>query len=262
MRSFAFVLASASALATSSGAAADLALQPLPTAVPPAWTGFYVGANGGVASQWNTVQDTNSWASEGILNISSKTIGGTAGAQTGYNIQDGNFLYGIEGDWNWTGIKNDRSLSDTCSCGGTVGAQIHAEMDWVATIRGRGGLVVGDTLAYATAGVAWAGFSNHWGAGFTDPAAACGGPPACGPINNGNFLARNTQIGWAVGFGIEHMLTAYPHVTLKLEAMWLDFGNRTVTNAGPSFVTGSPGPFSSQFQNQAALARVGLNYKF
>jgi opacity protein-like surface antigen len=132
----------------------------------------------------------------------------------------------------------------------------------VATIRGRAGLTVGTTLAYVTAGVALARFNNHWGAGFPDPVAECGGPLACGPVNNNNFVSHNTQLGWAAGFGIEHMFAGYPHVTLKVEAMWLDFANNNVTNGGPSFVSGQPGPFASQFQNQAALARVGVNYKY
>ena len=242
--------------------ATDVALAAPPPPDLMTWTGFYLGANAGVVTQWNTVQDTNSWAGEGLLNVSSKNIGGTVGGQAGYNIQDGNFVYGVEADWNWTSTKSDKTLSDACVCGGMTVVQVHSEMDWVATARGRAGLAVGSTLAYVTAGAALAGFNNHWGAGLSDPFAVCGGPPACGFPSDNNFVSHNTRLGWAAGFGIEHMFAAYPHLTVKVEAMWLDFANNIARNPGPSLVSGAPGPFASQFQNQAALARVGLNYKY
>ncbi len=258
---FVLVLALVTGLA-STARAADLLLQPPPPVAAATWTGFYIGANAGMATQWSTVQDLDNWADENLLSISSKTMGGTAGVQTGYNIQDGSFVYGIEADWNWTGTKSDKILTDACVCGDPVNVQIHTEMDWVATMRGRAGLTVSTTLAYVTGGLAVAAFNNHWGAGFANPAAGCGGGPVCGPANNNNFVSHDTQLGWAIGFGIEHMFAGYPHLTLKLEAMWLNFANDNVTNAGPSFVSGLAGPFISQFQNQAALARAGLNYKF
>jgi hypothetical protein len=80
-----------------------------------------------------------------------QNIGGTVGGQAGYNIQDGNFVYGVEADWNWTSTKSDKTLSDACVCGGTTVVQVHSEMDWVATARGRAGLAVGSTLAYVGA---------------------------------------------------------------------------------------------------------------
>jgi outer membrane immunogenic protein len=241
---------------------ADLSVQPLAPVAATTWTGFYIGANAGVATQWSTVQDLNSWSTEDLLNISSKVMGATAGGQAGYNIQDGSFVYGIEADWNWTGTKSDRTLTDTCACGDPVVVQIHTEMNWVATVRGRAGLTMGTTLAYVTGGLAVAEFDNHWGAGFANPAAGCGGAAVCGPANNNNFVSHNAQLGWAAGFGIEHMFAGYPHLTFRVEAMWLNFANNNVANAGPSSVSGLPGPFTSQFQNQAALARAGLNYKF
>jgi hypothetical protein len=44
--------------------------------------------------------------------------------------------------------------------------------------------------------------------------------------------------------------------------MWLDFANNNVSNPGPRSVSGAPRPFTSQFLNQAAQARVGLNFKY
>jgi len=261
MRVF-YLLLVALCAAASPALAADLSLQPQVPVIATSWTGFYIGANGGIVTQTTTVQDLNNWTDNSPFDSRSRNLGGTAGVQAGYNVQDGEFVYGIEADWSWTGTKGNKLLTDSCTCGQPVITQIHTEMDWVATVRGRVGLTVGRTLAYVTGGTAFASFNNHWGAGFPDPVAECGGPPACGGTNNNNFVSRSVQPGWTAGFGIEHMFAAYPHLTFKAEALWLDFANNNVTNVGPSFVSGSPGPFTSQFQNQAALGRVGLNYKF
>lgn len=253
-----YLLVAACVAAAGAASAADLSLLPAAPPVVAPWTGFYLGGNVGVVSQTTTVQDLNNWNNSGQFSISSKNQGAAAGIHAGYNLQDREFVYGIEGDWSWTGTRGNRVLTDSCGCV----TQIHTEMDWVATVRGRAGLTIGGTLAYVTGGVAFAQFNNHWGAGLSDPSAGCGGPFACGPVNDNNFAARRIRPGWAAGVGVEHMFASYPHLTLRAEAMWLDFANSNATNPGPSFASGAPGPFTSQFQNQAALGRIGLSYKF
>jgi opacity protein-like surface antigen len=146
---------------------------------------------------------------------------------------------------------------------------IHSGIDSLGTVRGRAGLVVGTTPAYATAGFAWGRVDNHWGAGYANASALntnghCFGNNSrgpCGPITDSNFFQGRTQVGWVAGFGIEHIFASMPRWMFRLEAMWVDLGKSTVVNPGSSFVNGVPGPYYSEFQNQALLARVGVSYK-
>ena len=77
--------------------AADMAVKAPPPTVsvaPYNWSGLYVGGNFGGA-----------WTS-GNLNIPGNNFYGgltefIGGVQAGYNFQAGNFLYGVEGDFDW-----------------------------------------------------------------------------------------------------------------------------------------------------------------
>ena len=262
--------------AASMASAADLAIKgPQPILVP-TWAGFYAGINGGVITHYNTIQDLNNWTDIGYMtNVQSKNTGGLFGGQIGYNFQDGNFVYGIEADWDWSGAKGDKAVgwAQTFTGAGGIGTPggglIHSGIDSLGTVRGRAGLVVGTTLVYTTAGLAWGQVNNHWGAGYSNVNAlnrgsGCFGNPRlapCGPITDSNFFQGRTQTGWTAGFGIEHIFTSMPRLMFRMEAMWVDLGKSTVVNPGPSTANGQPGSYYSEFQNQALLARVGLSYK-
>ena len=61
------------------------------------WSGFYVGAHIGGAWSNSTLTNSNigtSWDPGGT--------GFIGGFQAGYNFQAGNFLFGVEGDFDWT----------------------------------------------------------------------------------------------------------------------------------------------------------------
>src|SRR6185437_16306156 len=91
------------ALLTAHGAvAADLSLAPLYKAPPAAaalpydWSGFYLGINGGGGwgrSNWSA-------ASTGF-----GVNGGQVGGTIGYDRQFGNFVFGLEGDMDWSGLN-------------------------------------------------------------------------------------------------------------------------------------------------------------
>jgi hypothetical protein len=78
--------------------AADMAVKapppPVPVVAPYNWSGLYVGGNFGGA-----------WTS-GSLNIAGNNFYGgltefIGGVQVGYNFQAGDFLYGVEGTFDW-----------------------------------------------------------------------------------------------------------------------------------------------------------------
>jgi outer membrane immunogenic protein len=112
-------MAAAMSLFASGALAADLAAKPYvkaPVMVDPvwSWTGFYVGANGGYS--WGrsrsdvTYTNTATGAviappAGSITSASFDMNGGVAGGQAGYNWQSANWVFGIEGDLNWSGEK-------------------------------------------------------------------------------------------------------------------------------------------------------------
>ena len=82
--------------------AADLPIPSYPPPLPVAvynWTGIYLGINGGFGtgnSKWSDgpIGTTDSFPTSGFL------IGGTAGI----NYQIGEYVFGIEGDGDWTNL--------------------------------------------------------------------------------------------------------------------------------------------------------------
>ncbi len=113
-------------------------------------------------------------------------------------------------------------------------------------------------MLYLTGGLALAGIKSNWGAGYTTGPFGGG----TGPLNPNSFVSNNVKIGWTAGAGIEHMFAGMPNWPFRAEALWCQFAYDNVTNPGPSTFQGRPRPYHSQFQNEMALGRVGLNYKF
>src|SRR5688572_28790842 len=115
------------------------------------WNGLYVGLNGGYG--W---QDLNGTFDGGDVatNLSGIDLNGAiVGGQLGYNYQSGQFLLGIEGD-----ASTLANGSDNITGPGTPGAATFgADMNYLASIRGRLGWAINDWLLYGSVG--W-GFSR------------------------------------------------------------------------------------------------------
>jgi len=156
---------------------------------------------------------------------------------------------------------NHITMCNGCSSNGGTGggaAVVKSEMNWLATFRGRAGITVGNagaTLLYITGGLALGGIKNQWGAGYNAGAARA-------RVSDDQFVADDVRLGWVVGAGFEHKMRSLPGWSFKGEALWVDFENKTVSNPGPSAFTGVSQTFNTQFQNQAMIGRVGLNYAF
>ena len=137
--------------AAGSAAAADLP-QPAPMPQAPAayiptvapvynWGGIYVGINGGWGwgnAKW-TVGPNGVLATpvSGSTNDNGGVVGGTVGA----NFQTGEFVFGVEGDWDYSGI-NTGTTSTVCSTFGTC----QTGNNWLATARGRVGFAADRVL--------------------------------------------------------------------------------------------------------------------
>lgn len=156
-----------------------------------------------------------------------------------YNWQSGTFVYGLEADI--SGLSKPSSLyfgSITFPTTTSYGSNV----PWMATVRGRLGVTVGDgnTLLYGTGGVAIA----HVKAMESEP--QFGQPP---------FDYSTTRTGWAAGGGIERMIA--PHWTVGAEALFADFGSYTKTqnDAGTA-------KCCTMIHDKVMIGRFKLNYKF
>jgi outer membrane immunogenic protein len=233
-----FLLATVSMVAlTSAARAADMPAamptkermySPVPVAT---WDGAYIGVQGGVVRR-----DALFGLELGFDQNGDKT-GGTAGALLGYNWQQGSFVFGVEGDWNWIGAKAS-SLNQFESASYNVG--------WLATVRGRAGLAIDSTLFYLTGGGAFGHAKSS--VAFLDGVGAIGE----------SFTQNQTKVGWTVGAGIEHMFA--PNWTVRAEWRYVDLGKTSVgCTPGTNPCEGSaPGEFS----NALMMGLVGLSYKF
>lgn len=143
------------------------------------WRGFYIGGNVGYAFGDNGFVEP-----EGVF----------GGGQVGYNWQAGQFLYGIEGDFNGADIDDS---------GAVAGGVATTELSWISTLRGRVGFVRDKTLLYATAGVAFADIDRTFNSAAL------------------NFSESDVETGYVVGGGVEHALT--DRWSTKLEYQYLNF---------------------------------------
>lgn len=117
------------------------------------------------------------------------------GLTLGHNWQQGQLVYGVEGDVSYSGV-------------GYNGFGDSYEVDWVGTVRGRIGYAFDRFVAYGTAGIAWVN------ADYRTP----GGRDS------------NTHLGWAFGVGAE--MQVWDNVSAKAEYLYVDVGRETY-DAGP-----------------------------
>src|SRR5215467_1274222 len=186
---------------------------PIYVAPPFSWTGFYLGANiGGAWSQRN-------------LTDKGAFIGG---GQLGYNYQFGNFVLGIEADFDGVASTNSPGAG---VAGPAFGTQVTNNNRWIATLAGRFGITNDTWLFYGKAGGGWVGSDD-----LTITNTVTG---ASITVSN-----NNTNSGWLVGGGIEWAFA--PNWSVKIEYDYLRLNSQTFTApaggflAGDTFTTSNP----------------------
>ena len=232
-----FVTASFLLSASLVAQAADLPQAPPPPpqapvayipAAPPIynWGGIYVGINGGWG--WGNGKWT---ASTGIGSVSANANdnGGIVGATFGFNYQMNAFVFGVEGDWDYSGI-NTGTTSNLC----TFTSNCQTGNNWLSTLRGRFGWAADSVLFYGTAGGAFANVQTTLTGTTT----------------------THTQAGWTAGLGAEWAFAN--NWTAKVEYLYVNLGNGSVTCT--TACGGGPIPVSVGLTEN--LFRVGVNYKF
>lgn len=282
-RSLPFALAGLAAVAFAQIAlAADLPRKAPAPPPPPAtpWTGCYVGVNvGGIGGGRNTadlsigggyLDPSNGFsnpANSGPLNhsYSFSDWGFTGGGQAGCNYQVSAWVFGIEGDFNGSSLRESVNLA-YASTPTTTPPQVtspHTEavskdLDWYATLRGRVGYAWSNVMLYATGGLAVAEIKSATNVAFANDVNI---------LNTANFIGSTsvTRAGWTVGGGFEWMLN--PHWTVKAEYLYLDLGRFNYVSPC-DFVTGNQpgcaigGLWNTSIRARENVARLGVNYKF
>jgi len=259
----------ASSLGTGSAMAADMPVKaPLYKAPPPvevySWTGFYVGGN--VGGLWEHDSGNTHWVSVNapaiVTNIlqsqsfnPSSVIGGI---HAGFNWQASPWLVlGVEGDWEWTGPSSTfcrtTDIGPACTDTGRGFLTFNEKTRWLASARGRLGIVWDRVMLYGTGGAAWGRVNTSINANCL--VAGCG----FSLIQlNTTASFNDTKTGWVAGVGIEAMLTA--NWLVRAEYLHYDLGTFTDTLNLVGTVGAQTATWSRRFTYDTA--RVGLSYKF
>jgi outer membrane immunogenic protein len=221
------------------------------------WTGCYVGGN--VGSAWGRSNPTTvltNAAGAPLTNANALSInaldspnirldGFTGGGQIGCNYQTGNFVFGIEADFNAFDLNQrlSQTATGTFPIGvGTFTVNNTVKTDWLITARPRIGYAWDTFLLYATGGLAVT--NVRYSTSFS------------GADENEAASFDKKAIGWTVGGGFEYALTR--NWTTKVEYLYANFGSPSITaidNDGTTL-------FNHKVSLTANIVRVGANYKF
>jgi outer membrane immunogenic protein len=253
------------------------------------WTGFYAGVNAG--GDYNGVTRFDRTTGSAANNQTALTLGlrptdyavhtngFTGGLQAGYNYQLGNnygfggahFVVGAEADFDYTGIHQTDTLSNTTLYGplDTLGTtpytrvnQYHGDLRYLGTVRGRAGVAFGNALIYGTGGFAY---------GQADSRATFYGPNApTTPFFTGD--TNGVKPGYVYGGGVEYAVPTgsflsrlnVAHasaITLRAEYIRYDLGTETFAMPG---VNGGAtiGSYTARVRTDGNIVRAGINYKF
>jgi outer membrane immunogenic protein len=227
------VVTAGGAFCAGAAAAADLPLARSPVAPVASasaaiytWTGFYIGGQTGAGF------GRSSWSDPitGGNNIFGSGAGFVAGGQIGANYQWNVLVLGVEGDFNWAGLKGNG--------GDFLGDTISTDTQWTSTVAGRVGAAFNRLLIYGKGGAAFARDRST----FTDLA---------GNSASSAFM----RTGWTAGVGLEYGITN--DWSAKIEYDYLSFGAQPL-----NFATATPTTYASSATLNVQEVKAGVNFHF
>ncbi len=223
-----------SALVAGPAMAADLPVRaPVYKSAPVisyySWTGCYVGGN--VGGVWATKEWYDD-ATPGFVGQSygSQTQSGwLGGVQVGCNYQVGSWVFGLQGDYDWTNASSSNGNALF------IGVTDYAKIKSISSVTGRVGYAWDRFLGYVKGGGAWEQDEYT----ITTPVAIA--------------TTSDTRSGWTVGIGGEYAFTN--NLTGFVEYDYYSFGTHTVNfNFVPVFPV--------DIKDNKSVVKVGLNWKF
>jgi outer membrane immunogenic protein len=246
-----------------------------------AWTGFYVGINGGFAWGNSSVafaaDDPAALAGtcggggvpkgQCINAVNFRRDGGVAGGQFGFNWQvNSHWLVGAEADYQWSNL--DGSMNSTFRLG-NVGFTNMVASQTVAsfgTVRARAGVVLTPPLLlYGTGGVAFGQVHENLSVlGVATKGLTAGGFSYACTLGTACFAgsASQTLLGWSAGAGAEYAITS--NLIFRTELLYVRLSSPTVTATATAVAAGTaPASIAAGFSPvYFAVIRAGLNYRF
>jgi outer membrane immunogenic protein len=203
------------------------------------WSGYYVGVFGGYGygnHNLNNALGPNGFANY-TLNYSSQ--GGLGGVEAGYNVQSGNIVVGVEGDYSWSDLKGNNNFGSTDALGNA--SSDATDLRWSGTLRARGGIAVDRLLLFFTGGWAY-GDLRHTN---TDSV-------------TGVDTFTSNRSGLTAGAGIAYAITN--NVIGKIEYRYYDFGTYTRGGGATGLTPNGQLPFN--VANTYSDVMLGLDFKF
>jgi len=205
------------------------------------WNGFYVGGNmgggwGSVSSNYEATVLLIDPSASGSQSMS----GAIGGIQAGYDWQSGNWVLGLETDFQLSS-QTSYSVVGIDPVLATITDDHSVQLPWFGTVRARLGFTAANNwLVYATGGFAYGYIEEN------------------NTLNNPLIAASHSLIqgGWTVGGGIETALTN--NWTANFEYLYIDFGDFNDTATSSNGFTAAT--ISSHLTDN--VVRVGLNYYF
>lgn len=229
------------------------------------WTGLYggftIGAVGGDgqadrshgSGELILLDISNGLFPDSITKSETSVIGGVS---LGYNLQQGNFVSGIEFDLSSANYVSEPMFSRVdpgpILPGVITNTAYRTETSNLATLRLRGGYTHGDMLIYATAGLAAGRVQNEFTLNLPNlPFVADG-------YTSSDWREDETRYGYVVGAGVERRLT--DRVSIKGEALYYDLSDATVEGRDPVVFEGQELDYT--FTNDGYVLRIGINVSF
>jgi opacity protein-like surface antigen len=235
--------------------AADMGLPfKAPPSYAPAfsWTGTYVGAN--LGGTWGTFQmdpfSTNNLTvlvgAAGRTSLRDTSVIG--GFQAGYNWQVGQWVLGLEQDYQFTGLK--KTLGFTAPAAGfLVGDTLSIKTDYLAASRAKLGWAADRVMVYAAGGLETGEFDAS-----STYAGRAGGSPALAFTD-----ANKLHFGFNIGAGVEYAVTN--NVFLGVEYRYIDLGKETYNLGAFTPAGGAAQTVTNVVSLTASQVTARLNFK-
>lgn len=205
------------------------------------WSGLYIGVSGGGAASQSGMNVDDFWNDQGYAELASNVdlgvLGGALGGYAGVNFQSGSAVYGLELNASklFGSARQEFDVVDSSYMG-----EYFIEPDYVASLRGRVGMAMGDTLPYLTGGLAWGSVKTGIYA----------------PDKYTRAVNNDVALGFIVGAGVETALS--DNVLLRAESTW----TRLMTGGTQNDPDNDYGEITGFDDTDLLQATVGIAYKF
>jgi opacity protein-like surface antigen len=233
----------------------DPSFAPVPAAPGHNWSGAYVGVQSGYGfghEAWSDFIDIT--PDSGRYDVRGWLAGGTVGV----NAQAGTFVFGVEGEWMWTGISGSQTFTVDGGPGSSATFGLATKVNWLAIAAARAGFAVGDKLMiYGKAGVALADETHTLDEAINT-----------GPVSIAEHIsAKALHTGVVVGAGAEYALGGnwsakfeYDYIRM-LGQLYTGSGFQTI-NAPPIVGTIDLVAALNKMSQDMHVIKLGVNYQF